>query len=72
MVSMSIGDGTLREGLKLQHRKFRLEIKKHSLIMTVVKHENRLPREVAGSPHLVYIEFFSLGLLNMDDPALGR
>ena len=52
LYSRVCGDGTRLNGFKLKEGRFRLDIRKKSFTVRVVRHWHRLPRDVVDAPSM--------------------
>jgi len=52
LFSRICGDRARRNGFKLKERRFRLDIRKKSSTVRVVRHWHRLPRDVVDAPSM--------------------
>jgi len=52
LISLGCSDRMHRNSSKLHQERFRLDIRKHFFAKRVVKHWNRLPREMVNAPSL--------------------
>jgi len=64
LISRACSHRTRDNGLKLKEGRFRIDIRKKSFTMRVVKHWHRLPREVVDAPSLETFEVTLDGALS--------